>query len=87
MILCLHLLENVRKDRAVIKITDKSVHDDIHEILLDEYVELLEMYETLERNNELAEACVIVIAMDEIDSLSCKLLGYAISPFALKCFQ
>lgn len=71
----------------MIKSTDQSVHDDIKEILIDEYVELLEMYETFERNNELAEACVIVIAMDEVDSLSCKLLGYDISLFALERFK
>lgn len=67
--------------------TTEDVLDDIKEILVDEYVKLLEMYETFKRNNELPEAFVIIIAMDEVDSLSCKMLGYDISPFALKRFR
>lgn len=71
----------------MIKISDQSVYDDIKEILIDEYVELLEIYEKFERNNELEEACIIRFSLIEIDALSCKLLGYDISPFALKRFQ
>ena len=71
----------------MIKITDQSVYDDIKKILIDEYVELLGMYEVFERANELKYAVAIKVAMDEVDTLSCRLLGYDISPFALKRFQ
>lgn len=71
----------------MIKTTDQSVHDDIHEILLYEYTVLLELYEMYIRTNKLEDAFAVKVAMHEVDILSCKMLGYDISLFALKRFQ
>lgn len=71
----------------MIKSTDQSVHDDIKEVLIDEYTMLLEMYESFERTNRLGDALAIKTTMHEVCIISYRLLGYDISPFALKRFQ
>lgn len=65
-----------------------EVKKEIRRILVDEYDELLGMYEVFERANQLKNAAEIIIAMDEVDIVATKLLGYAVSPFvALKRFH
>ena len=71
----------------MIKSTDPSVHDDIHEILLDEYTMLLELYEMFIRTNKLESAFKVKVAMQEVSILSCKMLDYDISLCALKRFR
>ncbi len=64
----------------------EEIRQSIKTILIGEYKELLEMYETFERMNQLEYAAQIKTAMDEVDIIANKIIGCDISPFVLEYF-
>lgn len=58
----------------------------IRETLIDEYMELLAMYQDFTRADEKDYAKVTLIAMEEVDIIACRLINEDVSPHCLKYF-